>query len=182
MNKLLLATAAMMFIAAPAFAEDEAPQVSVTTNIAQVCKVVHSPNTIKVKTQVDHNGANIGTIKLGAEGGPKDVEVFCNTPGSKLQISREKLQGVNTVSESSAANGFTNVIDFNAALHGAWENDVNGWWDTDGIHTPGGIWDYGVYHSTLQLSVDNVHLDDGALYPVDGNYAGSITITMTPGV
>lgn len=174
----LLATAALIGLASPAFAQvtlltaPSTTQSQVTTSIQPACAITNSLSSFLV--QVTANG-------VATAPAPQSLTVTCNTPDGNIEIGSDDM--VNEDAPDIVETGtFTDTIKFIGQANGLTGGDA---WMVDSRSATGFASAATVGFNTnrrvrsLSVSVETIAPEDGKLL-VAGNYAGEICITVTP--
>jgi hypothetical protein len=177
----LFATAAMIALAGPAFAQAANPtlsinqtstQSSVTTTVDKACAITGTLSPFLVTVSPN------GVVSLP---GAQAVTVTCNTPRANLTMGASNM--INSTAPAIIETGtFTNVLNIN----GFADDYGNDFFLLDArasTTSRSSASDIGLGGNrrvrTLQLSVEGGAPDGGKL-PVAGNYVGSICLTVDP--
>lgn len=159
MKKLMIAAVAVSALAAtPAFAADTVAIYGVTGSVTAICSAAAS-GTIALGNLTDASG------NLNVSGGTAtDTGAYCNGAGTTVQVAHTAFS-----TGGAAAAGFTNSLSFTPVV-------VAGATTLTGDKAAGTS--LGAFSG---LSVSVSALSAGGSKPVAGSYAGSITVTLTPG-
>ena len=158
MKKLLMGAVALAAMqAAPAMAED----FTVGGTVNQACSVI-AVDPIAFGT-IGINGST-GLLNPVQSKSSAGTNIWCNGVSSKLAFTGNTISNVKPVSDAAH---FTNSLTFMPKV------SLNG---TD-IGTGATI---GAVAASLVVTADT--LNDGGKIPVAGDYTGTITVTLTPGV
>lgn len=159
MKRILMAALALGAISAtPAFA-DTVASYSVSGSVGAICSA-NASGSISLGNLVDSAGT------LNSTGGSaSDSGAYCNGAGTTIKIEHANLTTV-----GPAAAGFTTTVVFTPKVT-AGTTELTG-------DKPSGT-HLGAFSG---LTVEATSLTTGSDKPVAGSYAGSITVTLTPGV
>jgi hypothetical protein len=177
----LFATAAVLAIASPAFAQTftlprdlsaTTTSSAVTTTIVPACALQGSLGAFSVI--IDPNGA------VTTPAAPQSVTVVCNTPNGNVSIGSNDM--VNTAAPAIVETAtFTNVIKFVGQADGLTGGDA---WALDSRATApyanAATIGFNTNRRVRTLSVSIEGASAGSRLPVAGDYEGTVCVTVDP--
>jgi hypothetical protein len=187
MKNLLIAVTALATLAsAPAFAAPQTGTITYTGTVAAACSAV-SPTTATIALGALSTGVGaFNASVVNALSGNYGATITCNGAGTTIAMTANQITGSVSV-PSGAPAAFANQINYDATLGivsgGYAQNPASpGVLVTDSTGGLGASQAVGLLMSNISFDLDNAALPSGASVLVAGNYSGSTTITLTPGI
>jgi len=166
MKKLLLAAVALSAFATPALADPQASW-NVTGTVAAQCGAIAGNDADLAFGSLNINASD-GTLAANGSKSTTSQDVYCNGGSSTISVAATPM--TNQTNTSAEDSNFTGTINYTT--------DVNFAGSHFGV---GATQSLGAKAGTLVVTTSNLTANNSKR-PYAGDYQGTVTVTLTPGV